>query len=135
MSWWVVFISAFVPLVLLFILLITAWLHGEPRAKRASLRLWGGMNEQDRWEGVAESKRLTQFVILAGSVSLAIAQGIVLLFILLIMAWLHGEPRAKRASLRLWGGMNEQDRWEGVADSTRYATIPLRASPSKTRMR
>ena len=42
MSWWVVFISAFVPLVLLFILLMTAWLHGEPRAKRASLRLWGG---------------------------------------------------------------------------------------------
>jgi hypothetical protein len=80
-------------------------------------------------------KLLTQFLILAGSLALAIAQGIVLLFILLIMYWLHGEPRSTRASLRLWGGMKEQDRWDGVADSTRYAAIPLRASPSKTRMR
>jgi hypothetical protein len=40
-------------------------------------------------------KLLSQFLILAGSVALAIAQGIVLLFILLIMYWLHGAPRAK----------------------------------------
>ena len=80
-------------------------------------------------------KRLTQFLILAGSLALAIAQGIVLLFILLIMYWLHGERRSKLASLRLGGGMKEQDRWEGFADSTRYAAIPLRASPSKTRVR
>lgn len=32
MSWLVVFISSFVPIVLLFILLITDWLHGEPRS-------------------------------------------------------------------------------------------------------
>ena len=79
-------------------------------------------------------KLLTQFLILAGSVALAIVQGIVLLFILLIMYWLHGEPRSKLSSLRL-GGMKEKDRWDGFADSTRYAAIPLRASPSKTRMR
>lgn len=80
-------------------------------------------------------KLLTQFLILAGSVALAIAQGIVLLFILLIMYWLHGEPRSKLSSLRLWGGMKEKNRWDGFADSTRYAAIPLRASPHKTRMR
>jgi hypothetical protein len=56
---------------------------------------------------------------------------IVLLFMLLIMDWLHGEPRSKLSSLRL-GGMKEKDRWEGFADSTRYAAIPLRASPRKT---
>jgi hypothetical protein len=80
-------------------------------------------------------KLLTQFLILAGSLALAIAQGIVLLFILLIMYWLHGEPRSKLSSLRLRGGIKEKDRWNGFADSTRYAAIPLRASPSKTRMR
>jgi len=80
-------------------------------------------------------KRLTQFLILAGSLALAIAQGIVLLFILLIVYWLHGEPRPKLASLRLGGGRKDKDRWEGFADSTRYAAIPLRASPRKTRMR
>ena len=80
-------------------------------------------------------KRLTQFLILAGSLALAIAQGIVLLFILLIMNWLHREPRSKPSSLRLGSGMKEKDRWEGFAASTRYAAIPLRASPRKTRMR
>jgi len=80
-------------------------------------------------------KLLTQFLMLAGSLALAIVQGIVLLFILLITYWLHGEPSSKRPSLRLWGGMKEQDRWDGFADSTRYATIPLRVSPSKTRRR
>jgi len=60
---------------------------------------------------------------------------IVLLFILLIMYWLHGEPRSKRSSVRVWGGMSENNRWDGFADSTRYAVIPLRASPNKTRMR
>ena len=60
---------------------------------------------------------------------------IVLLFILLIRDWLHGGPRSKRSSVRVWGGMNEKDRWDGFADSTRYAVIPLRASPNKTRMR
>jgi hypothetical protein len=60
---------------------------------------------------------------------------IVPLFILLITDWLHGEPRSRLSSLRLWGGMKEKDRWDGFADSTRYAVIPLRASPSKTRMR
>jgi hypothetical protein len=134
MSWLVVFISSFVPIVLLFILLITDWLHGESRSTRSSLKLWGGMKDKDRWDGFAGSKLLTQFLILAGSVALAIAQGIVLLFILLIMYWLHGEPRSKLSLLRL-GGMKEKDRWDGFADSTRYAAIPLRASPSKTRMR
>ena len=80
-------------------------------------------------------KLLTQFLILAGNFALAIAQGIVLLFILLIMYWLHGEPRSKLSSLRLWGGMKEQNRWDGFAVSTRYAAIPLSASPRKTRMR
>ena len=80
-------------------------------------------------------KLLTQFLILTGSLALAIAQGVVLLFILLTMYWLHGEPRSKRSSVRVWGGMKEKDRWDGFADSTRYAAIPLRASPSKTRMR
>jgi hypothetical protein len=60
---------------------------------------------------------------------------IVLLFILLIMYWLHGEPRSKLASLRLRGGMNAKNRWDGFADSTRYAAIPLRVSRSETRMR
>jgi hypothetical protein len=78
---------------------------------------------------------LTQFLKLAGSVALAIAQGVMLLFILLIMYWLHGKPRATRSSLRLGGGMKEQDRWAGFAGSTRYAAIPLRVSPSKTRRR
>jgi hypothetical protein len=32
MSWLVVFISLFVPIVLLFMVLIMGWLHGEPRA-------------------------------------------------------------------------------------------------------
>ena len=32
MSWLVVFISSFVPTVLLFMLLIMDWLHGEPRS-------------------------------------------------------------------------------------------------------
>jgi len=58
---------------------------------------------------------------------------IVLLFILLIMDWLHGEPRSTLASLRLRGGMKEQDRWDRLADSRSYAAIPLRASPRKTR--
>jgi hypothetical protein len=80
-------------------------------------------------------KLLTQFLILAGSVALAIVQGIVLLFILFIIYWLHGEPRSKPSSLRVWGGTKEKDRWDGFAGSTRYAAIPLRASPSKTRMR
>ena len=80
-------------------------------------------------------KLLTQFLILAGRVVLAIAQGIMLLFILLIIYWLHGEPSAKLSSLRLWGGMKEKERWDGFADSTRYASIPLRAIPSNTRMR
>ncbi len=79
-------------------------------------------------------KLLTLFLRLAGSLAL-VAEGIVLLFILLIMYWLHGEPRSKLSSLRLSGGMKEKDRWEGFADSTRYAAIPLRASPSKTRVR
>ncbi len=87
MSWLVVFISSFVPIVLLFILLITDWLHGEPRSKLSSL-----MKEKDRWGGFADSKLVTQFLIPAGSVALAIAQGIVLLFILLIMYWLRGGP-------------------------------------------
>ena len=82
-----------------------------------------------------KAKLLTQFLILAGNLALAIAQGIVLLFILLMMYWLHGEPRSKLSSLRLWGGMKEKDRWDGFPGSTRYAAIPLRASPSKTRMR
>jgi hypothetical protein len=60
---------------------------------------------------------------------------IVLLFVLLITDWLHGEPRSKLSSLRLWGWMKEKNRWDGFADSTRYAAIPLWASPSKTRMR
>jgi hypothetical protein len=80
-------------------------------------------------------KVLTSFLILAGSLALTIAQGIVLLFILLIMYWLHGEPRSKLSSLGIRGGVKERDRWDGFADSTRYAAIPLRASPSKTRMR
>ena len=80
-------------------------------------------------------KLLTQFLILAGSLALAIAEGVALLFMLLIMYWLHGEPRSKLSSVRLWGGMKEKDRWDGFADSTRYAAIPLRASPNKTRMR
>ena len=80
-------------------------------------------------------KLLTQFLILAGSLALAIAQGVVLLLILLIMYWLHGEPRSKLSSFRLWGGMKEKDRWDGFADSTRYAAIPLRASPNNSRMR
>jgi hypothetical protein len=93
------------------------------------------MKEKNRWDGFADSKLLTQFLILAGSVALTIAQGIVLLFILLILYWLHGEPRSKLSSLRLWGWMKEKNRWDGFADSTRYAAIPLRPSPSKTRMR
>jgi hypothetical protein len=80
-------------------------------------------------------KVLTHFLVVVGSLALAIAQGIVLLFILLIMYWLHGEPRSKLSSLRLSGGMKEKDRWDGLADSRRYAAIPLLASPSKTRMR
>ena len=60
---------------------------------------------------------------------------IMLLFILLIMYWLHGEPRSKLSSLRLWGGMKEKDRWDGFADSTRYAAIPVPANPRNTRMR
>jgi hypothetical protein len=80
-------------------------------------------------------KLLTQFLTLVGSLALTIAQGVVLLFILLIMYWLHDEPRSKVSSLRLWGGMKEKDRWDGFADSTRYAAIPLRANPNKTRMR
>ena len=55
--------------------------------------------------------------------------------VVLIMDWLHEEPRAKLSSLRLWGGIKEQDRWDGFADSTRYAAIPLRASRNKIRMR
>ena len=43
-------------------------------------------------ENTMRPKLLTQCLILAGSVALAIAQGIVLLFILLIMYWLHGSP-------------------------------------------
>ena len=78
---------------------------------------------------------LTQFLTLAESLALAIAQGVVLLFILLIMYWLHGEPRSTRASLRLRGGTKEQGRLGGFADSTRYAAIPLRASPRKTHVR
>jgi len=80
-------------------------------------------------------KLLPRFLILAGSVALAIAQGLVLLFILLIMYWLHGAPGSKLSSVRVWGGLKEKHRWDGFADSTRYAAIPLRASPSKTRMR
>ena len=80
-------------------------------------------------------KLLTQFLILTGSLALAIAQGIVLLVVLLIMYWAHGEPRSKLSSLRLWGGMKVKGRWDGFADSTRYAAIPLRASLSKTRVR
>ena len=38
MSWLVVFLSLFVPIVLLFILLITDWLHGEPRASATRRR-------------------------------------------------------------------------------------------------
>jgi len=77
-------------------------------------------------------KHLIQVLILAGSLALVIAQGIVLLFILLIMYWLHGEPRSKRSSL---GGMTERDRWDVSADSTGYAAIPLRTSPNNTRIR
>jgi len=58
---------------------------------------------------------------------------IVLLFTLLIMDWMHGEPRSKLSLLRFGGGMKEKDRWEGFTDSTRYAAIPVRASPRKTR--
>jgi hypothetical protein len=76
-------------------------------------------------------KLLTQFLILAGNLALAIAQGIVLLFILLIMYWLHGEPRSKPFSLRLWGGTKEKERWDGFAGSTRYAAIPL--GPARTK--
>jgi len=78
---------------------------------------------------------LTQFLTLAGSLALAIAQGVVLLCILLIMYWLHGEPRSTHASLRLRGGTKEQGRLGGFADSTRYAAIPLQVSPRNTRMR
>ena len=78
---------------------------------------------------------LTQFLTLAGSLALAIAQGIVLLFILLIMYWLHGEPRSTHASLRLRGGTKEQGRLGGFADSTRYAAIPVRARSHNTRLR
>ena len=78
---------------------------------------------------------LTQFLTLAGSLALAIAQGVVLLVILLIMHWLHGEPRSTGASLRLRGGTNEQGRLGGVADSRRYAAIPVRARPHNARMR
>jgi hypothetical protein len=39
MSWLAVFLSLFVPIVLLFVLLITDWLHGESRSKLSSLRL------------------------------------------------------------------------------------------------
>ena len=53
---------------------------------------------------------------------------IVFLFLLLIIDWLQAEPNSKLASLRLWGGRKEKDRWEGFAHSTRYAAIPLRAS-------
>ena len=80
-------------------------------------------------------KRLTQFLILAGGLALAIAQGIVLLCILLIMNWLHREPRSKPSSLGLGSGMKEQGRLGGFAASTRYAAIPLQVSPRKTRMR
>jgi hypothetical protein len=80
-------------------------------------------------------KLLTQFLTLAGSLALTIAQGVVLLFILLIMYCLHDEPRSKVSSLRLWAGMKEKDRWDGFADSRGYAAIPLRANPNKTRMR
>jgi len=78
---------------------------------------------------------LTQFLTLAGSLVLAIAQGVVLLFILLIMYWLHGEPRSTPASLRLSGGRKEQGGLGGFAASTRYAAIPVRARPHNTRMR
>ena len=80
-------------------------------------------------------KLLTQFLVLVGRLALAIVQGVVLLFILLIMYWLHGEPRSKRSSLRLSGGVKEKGRWEGFADSTRYAAIPVRASSHNPRMR
>ena len=33
MSWLVVFISSFVPIVLVFMLLIMDWLHGESRSR------------------------------------------------------------------------------------------------------
>jgi len=94
-----------------------------------------GIVEAQPKENTMRPKRLTQFLMLAGSLALTIAQGIVLLFMLLIMAWLHGEPRSKLVSLRLGGRMKEKDRWEGFAASTRYAAIPLRASLSKTRVR
>ena len=86
-------------------------------------------------ENTMRPKLLTQFLLLPGRLALTIAQGIVLLFILLIMYWLHREPRSKLASLRLGGGRKETDRWEGFADSTRYAAIPVGASPRKTRVR
>ena len=135
MSWLVVFISSFVPTVLLSILLIMGWLQREPKSKLFSLRPWGGLKAKNRWVGSVESTLPAQFLVVAGRVALAIVQGIVLLFILLIMYWLHGEPRSKLSSLRLRGGMKEKDRWDGFADSARYVAIPLRASPSKTRMR
>src|SRR2546426_12403356 len=89
MSWLVVFISSFVPIVLLFILLITDWLHGEPRAKLSSLRLWGGMTEKDRWDGFADSKLKTEFLIRAGRLATAIAQDVMIMFIQIIVYMLH----------------------------------------------
>jgi hypothetical protein len=76
-------------------------------------------------------KLLTQFLILGGSLALAIAQAVVLLFILLIIYWLHGGPRPKLSPVRLWNGMKEKDRWDGFTDSAPYASIPLRASANK----
>jgi len=38
MSWLVVFISSFVPIVLLFMVLIMNWLHREPRASAVRRR-------------------------------------------------------------------------------------------------
>ena len=73
---------------------------------------------------------LTQFLTLAGSLALAIAQGVVLLVILLIMHWLHGEPRSTGASLRLRGGTNEQGGLGGVL--IRGGTPRFRYGPALT---
>ena len=93
-----------------------------------------GVVEAQPKENSVRHKLLTLFLILPGSLAL-VAQGIVLLFILLIMDWLHREPKSKLASLRLGGERKGKARGEGFADSTRYAAISLRASPRNTRMR
>lgn len=74
-------------------------------------------------------KILAQFSILAGTLALAIAQGVLLLFILLVRYWLHREPKSKLSSPGFRGGMTDRTSWRGLAASS-VATIPLRVSPN-----